>query len=91
MRMLVVFLAGVILAAGLGCRKEPMKVENLALKISRVRMGMSEFEAVQAAGPPSLVLSPESGVRVLRYEGKEGGVVEITLKQNVVTDIQRKD
>lgn len=86
--VLGIFVAAIVVA---GCRSEPKKVDDLALKVAKVRMGMTEFDAVQAAGPPSLVLTPEQGVRVLRYEGTDGGVVEITLRQNVVTDIERKN
>lgn len=74
-----------------GCKSEPRKVDNLGAIPAKIRMGMTEFDAVQAGGPPSLVLTPKPGVRVLRYEGTDGAVVEVTLTENRVTDIQRKD
>lgn len=57
----------------------------------KIHSGMSELEVTRDAGPPTHI-DIEGDTRKLRYEAKEGGgSILVTLKQNIVTDVERKD
>lgn len=82
----------VLLVASLlaGCDSGGTKHDLDALR-GKIRMGMSEFEVTRDDGAPTHI-AKEGDVRKLRYEAKEGsGYILVTLRQNVVIDVQRKD
>ncbi len=56
----------------------------------KILTGMSEFEAVNSAGPPTEIKT-DGDERRLFYRAKEGDeYIEVTLKGNVVIDVTRK-
>lgn len=57
----------------------------------KIRMGMSELEVTRDAGAPTRI-SVEGDLRKLRYESASGtGYILVTLRQNVVIDVERHD
>ena len=78
------------LAVLCGCGSGGTKHDLEALR-GKIRTGMNEFEVTRDAGAPTHV-SIEGDIRKLRYEAKEGsGYILVTLSQNVVIDVERKD
>ena len=84
-------LAVLVLCVGLigGCGSGGTKYDLSTLQ-GKIRTGMSELELTRDAGAPTHI-SVVGDKRVLRYESKEGsGAIEVTLRQNVVIDVQQK-
>lgn len=78
-----------IIALAVGC-SSGTKHDLDALR-GKIRTGMSELEVTRDAGAPTHI-DIEGDTRKLRYEAKEGsGFILVTLKQNVVVDVERKD
>lgn len=87
-KMAVLVLLVISLLAG--CASGGTKHDLGALR-GKIHMGMSEFEVTRDAGAPTHI-EVEGDVRKLRYEAKEGnGYILVTLRQNVVIDVQRQD
>lgn len=84
------FLVLVVVSLLVGCASGGTKHDLNALR-GKIHMGMSEFEVTRDAGAPTHI-AIEGDVRKLRYEAKEGnGYILVTLRQNVVIDVERKD
>ncbi|MBL8065122.1 MAG: hypothetical protein JNM34_04600 [Chthonomonadaceae bacterium] len=64
---------------------------DLDLLRGKIHMGMSELEVTRDAGAPTHI-DIDGDTRKLRYEAKVGnGYILVTLRQNVVIDVERKD
>ena len=73
-----------------GCGSGGTKHDLDALR-GKIHMGMSELEVTRDAGAPTHI-SVEGDLRKLRYEANEGpGFILVTLRQNVVIEVERKD
>lgn len=73
-----------------GCGSGGTKYDLDSLR-GKIRTGMSELEVTRDAGPPTHI-SINGDTRTLRYEAKEGsGVIVVTMNQNVVINVERKD
>lgn len=73
-----------------GCGSSGPKHDLNALR-GKIHTGMSELEVTRDAGAPTRI-SIEGDLRKLRYEAKEGpGFILVTLRQNVVIEVERKD
>lgn len=77
-----------IFCAGCGAGGPKYDLDSLNGKI---RTGMSELELTRDAGAPTHI-AKDGDTRTLRYEAKEGsGAVIVTLKQNIVINVERKN
>lgn len=75
----------------IGCSKSDLPGHDLAAVESKAKTGMSEFQVTTQVGTPNHI-DVDGDERKLRYDAADGkGSVVITLKQNVVTDVSRKD
>jgi hypothetical protein len=90
----VVVLAGVITSVVCfsGCKSEgKTDGHDLDAVVSSVRTGMTEVEVVSHAGVPDKI-EIEGEYRNLRYESTAGkSYVEVSLKNNTVVDVSRRD
>lgn len=73
------------------CSKDKGATFDLEVVQSKAKMGMSEFDLVNATGAPTRV-DVEGKYRHLRYDSKDGkGYLIISLKENRVVDVSRRD
>lgn len=79
-----------VLLVGVACGQGGTKYDLDSLN-GKVRTGMSELEVTRDAGPPTHI-DVKDDTRTLRYEAKEGsGALVVTMKQNVVINVERKN
>ncbi|GEM_PF-4416166 len=89
--VLAILCAAILLTAICGCRSKPGPGHDLDVVMGKVSAGMSEVQVVANAGTPDRI-EAEGDYRKLRYYDVSGtAYVEITLKNNVVVDIIRRD
>lgn len=68
-----------------GCAAPTRKYESDQL-IGKISAGMNEVQVTEILGPPSSIDILDDGRRQLRYEGTDGGVLVVRLKENYVLD-----
>jgi hypothetical protein len=75
----------------IGCSKSDLPGHDLSMVESKAKVGMNEFDLTTQVGTPNHI-DIDGDERKLRYDASDGkGSVVVTLKQNVVVDISRKE
>jgi hypothetical protein len=75
----------ILIAVGCAAETRTFDLDSIDKKVST---GMSELQVTQLIGAPSHI-DIEGDTRKLRYDGKDGGYILVTLKGNVVIDARR--
>jgi hypothetical protein len=73
-----------------GCHKETKGNHDLSEIESKVKFGMTELAVVTQVGPPEKIES-QGDYRNLYYYDSQGGYIEVTLRNNIVVDVSRRD